>query len=126
MAPQRQIVAHPAALGDHIGRRRRIALLAEEHRRTRPTRTKEFQVGSSFFQTATYTKSILETPTGLTFHILRPAADADAALTEFKAGFALRLRAEERFVYQWTRLLAVVALLLWLLLLETFRAEISA
>ena len=53
--------------------------------------------------------------------ILCPAADADAAPTELKAGFALRLRTNESSVYQDLRYLAVVAfLLLQLLLFDTF------
>ena len=91
-----------------------------------PARTKEFQSVLSLLQTAAYAKIILIVA-GLAFGGLWPAAKADAARTEFETSFALRLRTNESCVYQNLRLLTVVTgLLLQLLLVDTFRAVVSA
>ena len=113
-------------MGDHIYRRRRGALHAKKHRRASPARTEVFQFGLSLLQSAADAKIILIVA-GLAFRGLWPAAQADAARTEFEAGFALRLKTNKS-VCQYLRLPAMLTFLylLLLLLVDTLHAVVFA
>ena len=81
----------------------------------------------SRLQTAAYAQ-IVHMVTGLTLRGLWPAAKADAARTEFEAGFAFRLRTNKSGVHQNSSYPAVVTFLYLILLrlVDTLRAVVLA